>query len=272
MSSATVTSHPDGSGSFPHGRRSFHLCPSSPFVRELSLATRFRTSLFETGERPGGYMGTGPDPKAARTPAEFVATMRQLRSWADLSYRQLERKANDTGDALPRATISGVLARQDLPREEVLIAFVRACGGDAAVNTWLDARRQLAMSLVPAAPDGAGEGAEALPPRGPAPSPRRRRAPAAPLALAPREARARPREVQRRLRRRRRRATVGPAGAICRSRSPVPSPARECSCSCCGPVGTHPTPRSPATAPARPPALSTPGRHPRHPLLRPHHP
>lgn len=113
-------------------------------------------------------MGTGPDPKAARTPAEFVATMRQLRSWADLSYRQLERKANDTGDALPRATISGVLARQDLPREEVLIAFVRACGGDAAtVNTWLDARRQLAMSLVPAAPDGAGEGAEALPAPGP---------------------------------------------------------------------------------------------------------
>ncbi|HET6356394.1 RICIN domain-containing protein [Streptomyces sp.] len=111
-------------------------------------------------------MGTGPDPKAAKTSAELVATMRQLRSWADLSYRQLERRANDAGDALPRATISGVLAREDLPREELLAAFVRACGGDAAtVDTWLDARRQLAMSSESAAPspDEAGEVAAASP-------------------------------------------------------------------------------------------------------------
>ncbi|TQK45352.1 hypothetical protein FBY35_6913 [Streptomyces sp. SLBN-118] len=109
-------------------------------------------------------MGTGPDPKAAETPAELVATMRQLRSWADLSYRQLERRANDAGDALPRATISGVLAREDLPREELLAAFVRACGGDGAtVDTWLDARRRLAMRAESAAPagDGAGEVAAA---------------------------------------------------------------------------------------------------------------
>lgn len=98
-------------------------------------------------------MGMGPDPKAARTPAEFVATMRQLRTWADLSYRQLERRADDAGDVLPRATISGVLARQDLPREELLAAFVRACGGDpATVDTWLEARRRLAMSAESAAP------------------------------------------------------------------------------------------------------------------------
>ncbi|MFD4977525.1 RICIN domain-containing protein [Streptomyces sp. NPDC058424] len=109
-------------------------------------------------------MGTGPDPKAARTPAEFVATMRQLRTWADLSYRQLERRATDAGDALPRATISGVLAREDLPREELLAAFVRACGGDpATVEAWLDARRRLAMRMEPAAPEGASETAGATP-------------------------------------------------------------------------------------------------------------
>ncbi|MFJ7265020.1 RICIN domain-containing protein [Streptomyces globosus] len=106
--------------------------------------------------------GTGLDPKDARTPAEFVATMRRLRSWADLSYRQLERKAEDAGDVLPRATISGALTRADLPREELLIAFVRACGGDVAtVDAWVDARRRLAMSQAPAAPgdDDAAEGA-----------------------------------------------------------------------------------------------------------------
>ncbi|MFF3755243.1 helix-turn-helix domain-containing protein [Streptomyces sp. NPDC002018] len=96
----------------------------------------------------------GPNSEAARTPAEFVHAMRQLRNWADLSYRQLERRANDAGDVLPRATVSGVLAREDLPREELLAAFIRACGGDAAtVDAWLDARRRLAMSAEPAVPD-----------------------------------------------------------------------------------------------------------------------
>ncbi|MFE0453057.1 RICIN domain-containing protein [Streptomyces sp. NPDC058914] len=113
-------------------------------------------------------MGTQPDPTAAHTPAEFVATMRQLRTWADLSYRQLERKAADAGDVLPRATISGVLARADLPREELLAAFVRACGGDAAtVDAWLDARRRLAISMEPA--DGTSTTAE-TDPSVPAPS------------------------------------------------------------------------------------------------------
>ncbi|MFI2437040.1 hypothetical protein [Streptomyces sp. NPDC018693] len=109
-------------------------------------------------------MGTQPDPTAARTPAEFIATMRQLRVWADLSYRQLERRAADAGDVLPRATISGVLARADLPREELLAAFVRACGGDAAtIDAWLSARRRLAMSMDPAVPDGARDAAQAGP-------------------------------------------------------------------------------------------------------------
>ncbi|GAA3481701.1 hypothetical protein [Streptomyces yanii] len=116
-------------------------------------------------------MRTGPDPKAARTPAEFVATMRQLRTWADLSYRQVERNATQAGDILPRATISGALARADLPREELLAAFVRACGGDAAtVDTWLTARRELAISAEPTvlanAQDTPEDGATQQPPQG----------------------------------------------------------------------------------------------------------
>ncbi|MBL3671678.1 hypothetical protein JL475_38685, partial [Streptomyces sp. M2CJ-2] len=73
--------------------------------------------------------------------------MRQLRRWADLSYRQLERNATDAGDVLPRATISAALGRDELPREELLAAYVRACGGDAdTVAAWLDARRRLSMT------------------------------------------------------------------------------------------------------------------------------
>ncbi|MEU1667387.1 hypothetical protein ABZ547_28135 [Streptomyces sparsogenes] len=101
-------------------------------------------------------METGPDPKAARTAAEFVAAMRQLRTWADLSYRQLERNAEAAGDVLPRATIAGALSRDDLPREQLLAAFVRACGGDAeTVAVWLAARRHLSIAAPAAAPASA---------------------------------------------------------------------------------------------------------------------
>ncbi|OMI38571.1 hypothetical protein SPAR_15438 [Streptomyces sparsogenes DSM 40356] len=85
--------------------------------------------------------------------AEFVAAMRQLRIWADLSYRQLERNAEAAGDVLPRATIAGALSRDDLPREQLLTAFVRACGGDAeTVAVWLAARRHLSIAASASPP------------------------------------------------------------------------------------------------------------------------
>ncbi|WP_328394081.1 hypothetical protein OHS70_05050 [Streptomyces sp. NBC_00390] len=77
-----------------------------------------------------------------------MAVMRQLRQWADVSYRELERRAGAVGDVLPRATLSGALSRQELPREELLAAFVRACGGDeATVEDWVKVRKRLAVEL-----------------------------------------------------------------------------------------------------------------------------
>ncbi|MFD7285160.1 helix-turn-helix domain-containing protein [Streptomyces sp. NPDC059863] len=87
-----------------------------------------------------------PRPHDVKDSAEFVAVMRQLRQWADLSYRELERRAGAVGDVLPRATLSGVLSRKELPREDLLSAFVRACGGDeAAVEDWVKVRKRLAV-------------------------------------------------------------------------------------------------------------------------------
>ncbi|MEU6594346.1 RICIN domain-containing protein [Streptomyces sp. NPDC046881] len=107
----------------------------------------------------GVVMGQGPDPAAADSPAQFMELMRQLRRWADLSYRQLERNATDAGDVLPRTTISAALSRNDLPRAELLAAYVRACGGDDdTVQAWLDARRHLSISGS-ATPASAGEDA-----------------------------------------------------------------------------------------------------------------
>ncbi|GAB7035950.1 RICIN domain-containing protein [Streptomyces sp. NPDC021749] len=104
-------------------------------------------------------MGQGPDPAAAESPAQFMELMRQLRRWADLSYRQLERNATDAGNVLPRATISAALSREELPRAARLAAYVQACGGDDdTVAAWLDARRRLSLSDT-ASPGSAGENA-----------------------------------------------------------------------------------------------------------------
>ncbi|TQS23093.1 RICIN domain-containing protein [Microbispora sp. KK1-11] len=88
-----------------------------------------------------------PQPRTATTPAEFAALMRRLRAWSGCSYRQLERRAEAVGDILPRATLADALNRRDLPREDLLAAFVRACGADDdTVAEWVDARRRLAVA------------------------------------------------------------------------------------------------------------------------------
>ncbi|MFF9024774.1 RICIN domain-containing protein [Streptomyces eurythermus] len=103
-------------------------------------------------------MERGPDPAAAQSPAEFMELMRLLRRWADLSYRQLERNAADAGDVLPRATIATALSRNDLPREQLLAAYVRACGADDdTVSAWLDTRRRLSISGIGTPPPAPAE-------------------------------------------------------------------------------------------------------------------
>ncbi|GGU11848.1 helix-turn-helix domain-containing protein [Streptomyces lateritius] len=99
-------------------------------------------------------MEPAPQPQSVTTSAEFIAMLRRLRRWAGLSLRDLERRAAVHGGALPRVTVSGVLNRTELPREEFVATYVRACGGDAdSVGIWLAARRRLAASEpLPAPP------------------------------------------------------------------------------------------------------------------------
>ncbi|MFD4764410.1 hypothetical protein ACFWOJ_38050 [Streptomyces sp. NPDC058439] len=86
-------------------------------------------------------MEPAPQPQSVTTSAEFVAMLRQLRRWAGLSLWDLERRAASAGGALPRATVSGALNRTELPREEFVAAYVRACGivrcvGFVSVSWW----------------------------------------------------------------------------------------------------------------------------------------
>lgn len=88
-----------------------------------------------------------PRPDRVTTPAEFIAAMRALRGWAKLTYRQIERRAQQAGDRLPHSTIATALSRNRIPRESTIASFVRACGGDRhAVELWLAARRRIAVT------------------------------------------------------------------------------------------------------------------------------
>ncbi len=88
-----------------------------------------------------------PGPADVDSPAAYVAALRALRVWSGLSYRQLERRAQERGESLPHSTLAVAFARDSLPRAEVVVAFVRACGLDEdAVARWLSAHRRLAAA------------------------------------------------------------------------------------------------------------------------------
>ncbi|MFF3326395.1 ATP-binding protein [Streptomyces sp. NPDC002889] len=87
-----------------------------------------------------------PGPSAVRTAVEFVALLRAVKTRSGLSYRDLERKARKVGESLPVSTAASALNRASLPSEELVVALVRACGGDAAtVKEWAEARCVLAL-------------------------------------------------------------------------------------------------------------------------------
>src|SRR5699024_9623599 len=89
-----------------------------------------------------------PQPDGTTTAPEFNARMRELRTWAGLTYRQVESRAAANGEVLPHSTVATALRRDTLPRRELLDVYVRACGGssdDAA--RWQAHRDWLAAGL-----------------------------------------------------------------------------------------------------------------------------
>jgi hypothetical protein len=88
-----------------------------------------------------------PCPDHVTTAAEFMGALRNLRAWANLTYRELESRATQAGDRLPRGTIASAMSRGVMPREQTIAAFVRACGGDrTAVEVWIAARKRIAAA------------------------------------------------------------------------------------------------------------------------------
>jgi DNA-binding XRE family transcriptional regulator len=103
-----------------------------------------------------------PDPGRAATSAQLVASMKWLRMWAgNPSLAELNRRS---GGYLPPSTISGVLRREGLPRRDLVIRYIRACGlPDSVVGQWASAWDRIKASGHTAEPASAG--GESLPER-----------------------------------------------------------------------------------------------------------
>ncbi|GAA2790221.1 RICIN domain-containing protein [Saccharopolyspora taberi] len=111
-----------------------------------------------------------PAPDDAGNAAEFVESMRRLRSWSGLTYRQVEARATANGDVLPYSTLATALRRDSLPRRELTSAFVRACGANPEETArWLACHDRLSA--------GAGAPVPSREPEAPFPEPGRRRGP-----------------------------------------------------------------------------------------------
>ncbi|MEU5343412.1 helix-turn-helix domain-containing protein [Streptomyces sp. NPDC020766] len=85
-----------------------------------------------------------PTPQEPRNTAEFAARLRRLKDRSGLSYRQLEERAAERGEVLPRSTLADVLRHDVLPRPEMLTAFLNACGAGHEAEAWLAARNRIA--------------------------------------------------------------------------------------------------------------------------------
>ncbi|WP_344056861.1 hypothetical protein [Microbispora corallina] len=111
--------------------------PTKPALR------RRRVQIPRQVEDVDGY-GLKPDPLTAQTPGELVDRMRRYRIWAgDLALRELVRRANG---AFALSTLSKTLREDKLPPLELLLSFIRACGGsDDDVQRWGTAWRQIRM-------------------------------------------------------------------------------------------------------------------------------
>lgn len=90
-------------------------------------------------EDAAGYLYK-PDPLTATTPGELVDRMRQFRIWAgEPSLRTL---AHRSGGVFGASTLCKVLKGERLPSQDLVAAFVRACGGsEEDVQQWVTARR-----------------------------------------------------------------------------------------------------------------------------------
>ncbi|GAB3474948.1 hypothetical protein [Nocardiopsis coralliicola] len=83
-----------------------------------------------------------PDPMNAKNTAEFIGMLDQYRTWADLSFRDVEFYSDGK---LSRSTVQAALKRNDrLPHHRFVMDFVHTCSADdSELQRWSTAYRRL---------------------------------------------------------------------------------------------------------------------------------
>ncbi|MGW4412661.1 hypothetical protein ACWEJ6_52340 [Nonomuraea sp. NPDC004702] len=94
------------------------------------------------------------DPTQAHTAADLAACLRRARLLAgNPSLRELEQRARRQGRSLPRSTSGDMLSGRRLPRQQLMLTFLRACGINPGQDPrWLVAWNRLA-TLAAATPE-----------------------------------------------------------------------------------------------------------------------
>lgn len=94
---------------------------------------------------------TGVDPLGAATAEDFVRLLALVRRQSGLSLRAIERRARTAGEVLPASTLATMLGRGTLPRREMVITLLTACGVTVdRLAVWLAQWRTLAGEEVTA--------------------------------------------------------------------------------------------------------------------------
>ena len=103
---------------------------------------RHRSATGPQVEDVSGY-DLKPDPLSATTAAEFMATLRQYRSWnGDPSWRRMATRA---GQVIVHSTMHTAMQGDTLPKLEVVKAIITGCeGSQEDMRSFVTAWRRLA--------------------------------------------------------------------------------------------------------------------------------
>ncbi|WP_326562622.1 peptidoglycan-binding domain-containing protein [Micromonospora sp. NBC_01796] len=89
------------------------------------------------------------DVASVATAGDYVALLRGIREESGLTYREIERRSAAAGHWLPRSTLANSLGRATLPREDLVVALLTACGRKPGeVQCWLSVRERIAVGQV----------------------------------------------------------------------------------------------------------------------------
>jgi hypothetical protein len=86
-----------------------------------------------------------PDPLGCRTAADLMAVVREYRIWSGSPAFRI--MADRAGGLVAYSTLCTALRKDELPRQDVLMALVRGCDGDDRdVREFVTAWRQIKMA------------------------------------------------------------------------------------------------------------------------------